>query len=100
MFNKIVELISVSYTQDSIGQQTELKTFRRVYAKLKSVPQSEFFSAGQSSIKPSGVFIVRTAEYKGETKLKYNGLIYSIYRTYNTTNEMTELYCEVRKGEQ
>jgi SPP1 family predicted phage head-tail adaptor len=100
MFNKTVELMSATVTQDSIGQQVKVYTYLKIYAKQKSVPQSEFFSAGQTEIKPSTVFIIRTGEYNGETMLRYNNVHYSIYRIYDTKNEMTELYCEVRKGEQ
>lgn len=102
IFNKTVQLISITYTQDDIGQQIETPTYRKVYAAKKSVPQSEFYDAGQTSIKPSAVFIVRTGEYKGETKLRYpatdSGTVYSIYRTYDIKDEMTELYAEVKAG--
>ena len=103
MFNKTLELIDVTYSEDDIGQQIETPTYRKVYASSKSVPQSEFFAAGQSDIKPSACFIVRTGEYREERKLRYptgdSGKIYTIYRTYNRTNEMTELYCEQRVGD-
>jgi len=99
LFNKTIQLISVTYSKDNIGQQIKDYTYRKIYAKQKSIPQSEFFSAGQTDIKPSTVFIIRTGEYKGETMLLYNGVKYSIYRVYDTKNEMTEVYCEVRKGE-
>lgn len=98
MFNKTIELVGATLTQDGLGQMVETPIYRKVYAKLKSVPQSEFFAAGQTDIKPSACFVVRTGEYDGEKKIRYNGAIYSIYRTYDTKNEMTELYCEVRAG--
>jgi SPP1 family predicted phage head-tail adaptor len=99
MFNKTIELMSTTVTQDSIGQQVKAYTYRKIYVKEKSVPQSEFFSAGQREIKPSAVFIIRDGEYEGETMLRYNNVVYSIYRTYKVKNEMIELYAEVRKGD-
>ena len=99
MFNKSIELISYTQTTDEIGQLIESPSYKKVFAALKSVPQSEFFLAGQSSIRPECCFVVRTGEYKGERKLRYNGSIYTIYRYYDRTNEMTELYCEQRAGE-
>lgn len=102
IFNKTIQLVSSTYTQDDIGQQIETPTYRKVYAKLKPVPQSEFFAAGQTGIKPSAAFVIRTGEYKKETKLRYpatdSGTVYTIYRTYDTVDEMTELYAEVRAG--
>ncbi len=103
MFNKTLELISATYTKDSIGQRIETPTYRKVYASYKSVPQSEFFAAGQTDIKPSACFLIRTGDYKGEKKLRYpagdSGKIYAIYRFYDTKSEMTEVYCEQRVGD-
>ena len=100
LWNSVCKLISKTYEQDSIGQQKEVEVVKEVYCQLKSVPQQEFFSASQTGIKASRCVIVRTADYNGETELRLdNKKKYSIYRTYDTKNECTELYCEVRAGE-
>ena len=102
-FNKTVQLITQTYTTDDLGQQIPDKTvYRKIYCAKKSTPQTEFFLAGQNGIKPAAMFLVRTAEYKGEAELRYpandSGTVYTIYRVYDTTDEMTELYGKVEIG--
>lgn len=103
IFNQTIDLVKQTFKQDELGQMIPDKTiYRTVYAAKKSVPQNEFFLCGQTGIKPESVFLVRTGEYNGETKLRYpaneSGTTYSIYRIYDTVNECTELYAEVRAG--
>lgn len=69
---------------------------RQVFCKKKSVPQSEFFQAGQSDIKASHVLIVHVLDYQDERKVKYRDKEFSIYRTYERDDEKIELYCEVK----
>lgn len=96
MFNQVIELISIKYIQDDEGNMIIAKeTLKKVYAKRKSISQSEFYKAGVTDLKPACVFVVRTAEYKGQDRLKFNNELYKIYRTFDTKNEMSELYCEV-----
>lgn len=102
-FNATAQLVSYTYREDGLGQHIPDKTlYRKVYCAKKSTPQNEYFLAGQNGIKSAAVFLIRTADYKNETAIRYpandNGTVYSIYRVYDTTNEMTELYAEVRAG--
>jgi SPP1 family predicted phage head-tail adaptor len=102
MYNKTIQLISETFIEDDIGQQISTPVYKKVYASEKSIGQKEFFLAGQSKIKPETCFLVRQVDYCGETKLRFpaieSGKVYSIYRIYNTKNELVELYCEVRAG--
>lgn len=99
MFNKVIYLVQETYVEDDIGQMIPTQSFKEVFAKTKSIGQQEFYLAGQSKLKPELCFIVRQMEYSGETKLKYNNKIYSIYRTYFIKNEMVELYCQLKVGD-
>lgn len=92
MFNKIIEL------KGFVDSGTS--PFRSVYAKEKSIPQSEFFAAAQGIIQPSTCFIIRSCEYEGEEFIRYNNQIYHVYRIFNTKNGMCEIWCEVRAGDQ
>ena len=103
IFNQTIDLVFQTYKEDELGQRIPDKTvYRTVYAAKKSVPKNECFLCGQTGIKPEAMFLVRTGEYNGETKLRFpaneNGTTYSIYRVYDTVNECTELYAEVRAG--
>ncbi|MBJ8027759.1 phage head closure protein [Bacillus cereus group sp. N21] len=97
--NDILLFPVVTTIEDELGQKEEIKTFsRQVFCEKKSVPQSEFFQAGQSGIKASCVLLVHTFDYQDERKVKYHSKEYSIYRTYERDDERIELYCEVKAG--
>lgn len=65
----------------------------------ESVRQNEFVAAGQIGIRPEAMFLIRTKDYGGQKKLKFDGDTYTIYRVYDRPDDgKTELYCEVRLG--
>ncbi len=101
MFNKVIELIQNTFIEDDIGQMipNPNPVYKEVFTRVKSIGQQEYYLAGQTTLKPNLCFIIRQAEYSGETKLRHENKIYSIYRTYFTKNEMIELYCEYRTGD-
>lgn len=98
MFKEVIELINITIVKDSLKQEIEVRNQREVFANQRSVPQSEFFSAGQSGIRAEKMFEVRLVEYQEETLLSFNGKTYTVYRTY-PKGENIELYCEVRAGD-
>jgi len=84
---------------DNLNQVIHERTYdRTVFCEQRSVPQSEFFSAGQSGIKPEQVLIVHSLDYRRENKVLFNEIAYDIYRIYQRTDEKTELYCTVKNG--
>jgi SPP1 family predicted phage head-tail adaptor len=87
----------VTVTEDALGQKDSTEEFsRQVFCQKKSIPQNEFFQAGQSGIKASFILIVHQLDYDDEVKLSYNGKVFHIYRTYERNDEKIELYCEVK----
>jgi SPP1 family predicted phage head-tail adaptor len=87
----------VTVTEDALGQKIPTEDYsREVFCHKKSIPQNEFFQAGQSGIKASFILIVHQLDYKEEVKLRYNDKIFYIYRTYERSDEKIELYCEVK----
>lgn len=98
--NDILFFPAITTVKDELGQVEEIRDFtRQVFCKKKSVPQSEFFQAGQSGIKSACVLIVYVLDYQEEQKVKYREKEYSIYRTYERDDEKIELYCEVKAGD-
>ncbi|MFD2442930.1 phage head closure protein [Bacillus sp. CGMCC 1.16607] len=97
-FNSIIYLINVSLESDELKNQIEKTAEKRqTFAEKKSVRQSEYYQAAVSGLKPEIVFLVWTLEYQGESKLEYEGKVYSIIRTFEK-NGFTELVCEVKVG--
>lgn len=94
LFKEVIKLISTTTTENELGDTIEVSTERQVFADKQSVRQSEFYQAAATGLRPELMFVVRTIEYNGETKLKYNGKEYSIIRTYDKDGELTELVCQ------
>lgn len=66
---------------------------RKVLAHKQSTRQSEFYQAQAVGIKPEIVFVIRSFEYRDEEKLKFNGIVYRILRTYDKGNGTIEIVC-------
>lgn len=66
---------------------------RDVLANKKSVRQSEFYQAAAVGLRPEIVFEVQSIEYTDEPKLKYEGTVYHIIRTFSKNGEKIELIC-------
>lgn len=94
LFRDVISLITVTTTENELGDTIEVSTERQVFADKQSVRQSEFYQAAATGLRPELMFVVRTIEYNGETKLKYNGKEYTIIRTYDKDGELTELICQ------
>ena len=70
-----------------------------VYGNRQSVTQAEFFSAGQQGIDAKYRFTIYASEYGGQTLIEYGGIRYNVYRTYQTKEDLIELYVSEAKTE-
>lgn len=91
-------LIAKTYTTDSIGQPIEAETTRDVICELNSVSGTEFSQARQNGIYPQYMFTVSMFDYHNEHECEFEGVRYSIYRTYIADDNTIELYTEVQTG--
>lgn len=91
--NDVLLLISETHLSDAIGNDIATETSREVFCETMSISQSEFLAAGQMGIRPEFKFRVWAHEYNGESKVRYNGKEYDIYRTFAQHDRM-ELYCK------
>lgn len=94
----VIELIGSTHTQDAYGVQKREETHREVFCQVQSVSRQEFFSAGAQGLRPALVFVMFEPDYKGEEIVDYNGVRYTIYRSYIRRDDMIELYAEKRQG--
>ncbi len=94
LFRDVVKLISVAVTENDMGDIIETPTEREVFADKQSIRQSEFYQAAATGLRPELMFVVRSIDYNGEPKLKYNGKEYTIIRTYDKDGELIELICQ------
>lgn len=92
-----ITLLSTTKEQNEYGVWVETTSSRDVFCQVDSVTRSEFFEGGRNGLNPEYRMKVFFADYNGEKLLVYNGLTYSIYRTFQGNTDIIELYVE-RKG--
>jgi SPP1 family predicted phage head-tail adaptor len=94
--NLKIKLISISVTDDDIGNQVEEETATEVWAEETGIRQSEFYAAAVAGLKPERTFVIWANEYDGQTKIEADGVKYKLIRAYNNPakSEMMELVCE------
>ena len=97
LMDDVLKLIQTTYTENDAGIQIPTNTAHEVFCQKRSVSRNEFFNAGRNGLNPAFVFIVFKGDYEGESICEYDGLTYSIYRTYETGDDYMELYVQ-RKG--
>ena len=95
-----VDLVMVTTEKDELNQVVEkTRTTNTVFADISSVSQTEFFSGGRIGLQPSLKATIYDFEYNDEPIVKYNGKLYSVYRTYFVNgSDKLELYLEERGG--
>lgn len=96
-----IDLISKTYTTDTMGQKVATEKSTTVYATLQSVSRAEWTSystTGRSGLVPAYVALVFAGDYNGESIAEYAGKRYGIYRTYERDDEQVELYLEKKAG--
>lgn len=101
MVDTTIKLISpASRYQDTEGVwRTSLPVEREILAQVGSVSRAEFFSGGQTGLRPEFMFTVFAGEYQDEAICEYNGKRYAIYRTYYVPGtDYLELYAQREVG--
>lgn len=96
--SSVITLIKKEYTQDAIGQQVAVESERDIYAQVSSVSGTEWHSAGRNGIRAELRFIIFAYDYDDEEIIKYNGVTYSVYRTYMSNTDNLELYVKKKAG--
>lgn len=93
--NDVIELECVDYKDsDDIGDVVKGEAYwNRIYAKKKSITQSEFYQAQAQGFKPELKFEINSFEYEDNKKIRYKGRIYKILRTYEVSSEKMEIVC-------
>ena len=95
-----IDLIAIVLEKDEINQPVEKqRVTSTVFAQISSVTQTEFFSGGRIGLQPSIKAVIYDFEYNNEPIIKWNGKLYSVYRTFFVNGaDRVELYCEERGG--
>lgn len=98
MRDDIINLVSTTMIEDSIGNQTDIETSKEVFCTIESISQSEYFQASQNGLKPQLKITMCEFDYSGETIAEYDEKKYAIYRTFIKNDERIELYLTGKAG--
>ena len=87
--NEILELIATTSGVDEYGDPTTTETRRRVFCRLASIGQKEFYQAQAVGLQPELKFVLADyLDYNGEILVEYAGQRYRILRTYRAGQEL------------
>lgn len=97
LYRDVVELISITATEDADGYITEMETRTEVFADAQSVKREEFYKGLQAGVELNTTFIIRACDFDSQKHLEFDGKRYTIVRTYTKDGEMLELNCSEEK---
>lgn len=84
-------------TDESSNAVFDIKK-RGVFCCKKNISQTEFYHAGQLGLEAKYKFETFRENYNGERRLVYRDKEYAVYRTYETDNDMIEIYAAEKEG--
>ena len=96
-FSDSITLRKETVTLDEYGDSVCVYTDTIVFADVKSVTRSEFYSATMAGIKIDIVFAVHAEDYSNQTVVTYGTVQYNVVRTYKKGEGIVELNCAVRE---
>lgn len=96
MYNEIIYLADEVITEekDAFGDPVTKFVTSQLFAKQKSISQTEFYQAQTSDFKPEIKFkIPDYLDYSGQKYLIHENVRYKILRTYRTEENELEITC-------
>lgn len=94
----VCSLVSVTYTEDELGQSIEAESERQVFCTVLSITRQEFATAGQLGLKPKIMIVLDNEEYNDEKTVMYDNKRYTVYKDFPRVDGCIELYCEIKVG--
>lgn len=88
-------LLKTDFSKDAY--QREETTERTVFAKRIPLYSGEFHNAAASGYELQYILQVHTFEYENEKAARYNGQEFDIYRTFQRSDDYTELYLSTKR---
>lgn len=96
--SSVANLVVESYSQNDYGVMERTTTRHKVFVNVTSVTGQEWFEGGRNGLNPQYRFTLFSHDYHGEQIIEYEGVQYTVYRTYLRSVDEIELYVEKRKG--
>lgn len=97
-FSDRITLIAETLILDGIGNTVSGNPVEtEVWADVRSISRAEFAVIGAAGLKPSLMAVVHACDYGGQTRLRWEGLLLEVYRTYRR-GDAIELYATEKRG--
>jgi hypothetical protein len=80
-FDRVISLVTLTYTKDDLQQQVATPLTRDVFANEFTISASEFYEAGRAGMKPEREFEIRAEDYDDESLASVDGVAYQVVRT-------------------
>lgn len=97
MISNVAQLVAVTITYDDIGQSIEAETVTDIFVEERSITRQEWSEAGRIGVNPDIELVTPFMNYNGELIVDYDGVRYSVYRTYRSGDNI-ELYLTKKGG--
>ena len=86
-------------TQDASGVWHTSEKERKVFCRVRSVGQREWYEGGRAGLNPELQVTMFVYDYHGEEIVQINGQRYTVYRTYIPATDEIELYLQRKEGD-
>lgn len=93
-----LELCTTFVVKDEYKRERREVKPREVFCTKESVSEKEFFEGNRNGFRPEIKFRIFNGDYNHEQLIRYEGIMYEIYRTYVRADEMIELYVKRKEG--
>ena len=93
----VITLVAQTISTDQYGNEVATEVEKQVFCEVDSITQTEFYQAADTELNPEYRFTIFFGDYDGQPIVIYNGVRYSIYRTYRADDNL-ELYVERKIG--
>ena len=89
LYNDVITLLGETTCVNAAGDRIKERTEREVFCKVKSVGMRESYQALAVGLKPELVFVLADYyDYEEEKKVKYDGTVYNVLRTFRNGVEI------------
>lgn len=97
--DKDVNLITRTFSIDSLGNQTATEIKNPIPVTVLSITRDEFYRAGEQKLNPEMVLKTAADNYSGQELVEVDSVVYTIYRKYrDADSDDIELYLRKEVG--
>lgn len=94
----VCELLTTKIVVDDHFQRIPTEVAEEIFCSVLSINQFEYKSAQAGGNRPALTFVFNYDDYNNQLKIRYEGKIYTVYRTFVRSDGFIECHSEVKLG--